>query len=115
MRVLTLDAVIHCQHRMGTVKLTARQDFCTIAKRPILIDDDPEKKSISGCPNINPALGLKPCTETLRVQVGYSTFVRIAGRAVCLDTVTGLTTGTPQGTVKYVVAKPGQEFVASTQ
>jgi hypothetical protein len=42
---------------------------------------------------------------------GYSSFVRINGRAVCLDTVTGFTDGTPPGVVKYIVRHPGQKFV----
>jgi hypothetical protein len=37
--------------------------------------------------------------------------LRIAGRRVCLETVTGLTDGTPPGTVKYLVRDPGQGFV----
>jgi len=55
--------------------------------------------------------GLKPCATTLRVTKGYSDFVSIGGRRVCLDAVTGLTDGTPPGTVNYVVRKPGQRLV----
>jgi hypothetical protein len=38
--------------------------------------------------------------------------VRIDGRRVCLDTVTGLTDGTPPGTIKYEVRSPGQDLVS---
>jgi hypothetical protein len=37
--------------------------------------------------------------------------VRIDGCAVCLDTVTGLTDGTPPGIVTYKVRSPGQTLV----
>jgi hypothetical protein len=33
---------------------------------------------------------------------------------LCLDTVTGLTNGTLQGTVRYSVADPGQTFVSAS-
>ena len=37
--------------------------------------------------------------------------VFIDGRPVCLDTVTGMTDGTPPGVVKYIVVDPAQDFV----
>ena len=76
--------------------------------RRVLVEPDPEGKSISGCPNLG--LTIKPCTSTLKVQVGYSTDLKVDGRAICLDTVTGLTDGTPPGTVKYHVRSPGQKL-----
>jgi hypothetical protein len=45
------------------------------------------------------------------VQRGYSEFVRIDGRPVCLESVTGFTDGTPPGVVKYKVNAPGQSLV----
>jgi hypothetical protein len=112
MRVLTQDAVLLCDHG-GSVHPAVRQSWVTIEGRCVLVDDDPEGRSISGCPNQNPFLGLVPCTDTLRAVRGYSAFVRVDGRAACLDTVTGLTDGTPPGTVKYTVGDPGQSVVGS--
>jgi len=112
MRVLTEDALLLCEHG-GPVKLTERQSWVTIHKRRVLVENDPESRSISGCPNVNPFLGLKPCTTTLPVTQGYSSFLRIDGHRMCLDTVTGLTDGTPQGAVKYTVKNPGQTLVES--
>ena len=60
------------------------------------------------------ALTIKPCTTTLKVTVGYSTFLKIDGHAVALDTVMGLTDGTPPGVVKYKVRLAGQALVAGT-
>jgi hypothetical protein len=81
----------------------------TVQGRPVLVRADPEGRPIAGCPNIGPTI--KPCTTTLAVQKGYSDFIRIDGRPVCLDSVTGLTDGTPPGVVKYKVNVPGQTWV----
>jgi len=47
----------------------------------------------------------------LKVQAGYSDWIRVDGKRICLDTITGLTDGTPPGTVKYKVNEPGQPFI----
>ena len=112
MQILTQDAVIICQHQMGKVKLVPSQELVSIEQRLILIEADPEGRPIKGCPNFGPTI--KPCTNTLRVKVGYSDLVRIHGRRVCLDTVSGLTDGTPPGAVDYLVRDPGQQFVSAT-
>lgn len=112
MRVLTEDALLLCDHG-GQVHPDVHQSWVTIEGRRVLVEADPERRSISRCPNTNPFLGLKPCTTTLRVTRGYSAFIRIDGRPVCLDAVTGLTDGTPQGSIKYTVKNPGQTLVES--
>jgi hypothetical protein len=110
MRLLTLKAILHCDHQTGLVALKARQGFVRIDGIPVLVEDDPVACAIAGCPNVGPAI--KPCTTTLPVRQGYSPLLRIAGHRVCLDTVTGLTDGTPPGMVEYRVRAPGQDFVA---
>ena len=109
MLVITEDALVVCAHELGVVKLTERQNWVTINGRKILVDNDPEGRSISNCPNIG--VSIKPCQTTLRVEQGYSTFIRIDGHRLCLDTVQGKTDGTPPGIVIYHVRKPGQNFV----
>jgi hypothetical protein len=111
MRWLTEDARLVCGHR-GTVSVEPTQALVRIDQRLVLVDDNPESRPISRCPNIG--IGIKPCTNTLRVKVGYSTLLRIDGKSVCLDSVTGLTDGTPPGVVPYLVADPGQTLVAAT-
>jgi hypothetical protein len=108
MKVLTQDALLLCKHGLGKVAIQASQTWVTVEKRAVLVQPDPQGKTISGCPNYGPMI--KPCTTTLVVEQGYSTYVRIDGRPVCLDTVTGLTDGTPPGTVKYDVKNPGQQL-----
>lgn len=110
MNVLTEDAVLVCNHVLGTVKIAATQDLVTIARRRVLVEDNPEGRPISGCPNVGATI--KPCQRTLRVEEGYSDLVRIDGKRVCLATVTGLTDGTPPGTVHYRVHQPGQDLVS---
>lgn len=112
MKLLTVDATVLCGHKLGKVKLAASQSRMTIDGRPVLVYDDPEGKSIDGCPSSVAIAGIVPCKATLKARTGYSDLVTVEGRAVCLDTLTGFTNGTPPGTVEYRVADPGQGFVS---
>jgi hypothetical protein len=109
MRLLTEDAVVVCKHEMGKVSIPTSQALVTIAGRKLLVEADPEGRAIAHCPLVFP---FKPCLQTLAVREGYSGLLRIDGHRVCLDTLTGLTDGTPPGTVMYKVNQPGQDFVA---
>jgi hypothetical protein len=109
MNWLTEDAVITCAHEQGIAHHAPTQDLVTVEGRKVLVDNNPEGGLIVGCPNIGATI--KPCTKTLKVEVGYSDFLHINGQRICLDTVTGLTDGTPPGVVKYTVRSPGQTFV----
>ena len=111
MKLLTEDAKLFCRHDLGAVQLTTSQSFVTINNRIVLVERDPERRPIRGCPNTGPTI--KPCQLTLKVDQGYSAFLRIDGKRVCLSSVTGLTDGTPPGSVKYNVRSPGQQFVSS--
>jgi hypothetical protein len=111
MRLLTEDAVLVCLHELGKIQNRPSQKLVTIDDRRVLVDNDPERRSISRCPNIG--VTIKPCQTTLKVKVGYSTFIRIDGKKVALDSVRGLTDGTPPGLVEYKVRRPGQGLVAS--
>jgi len=106
---ITEDALVVCKHQLGKVTNLPSQDLVTIDSRRVLVEADPEGRPIAGCPNYGPAI--KPCTTTLKVQQGYSDWIAINGRSICLDTVTGLTDGTPPGIVKYVVNAAGQQWV----
>ncbi|MGA7615594.1 MAG: hypothetical protein WBX15_10495 [Thermoanaerobaculia bacterium] len=110
MLLLTEDAAIVCTHELGHVKIEATQDLVTIGLRKVLVERDPENRSISGCPNTAPTI--KPCTMTLTVITGYSPLLLIEGRRICLDEVTGFTDGTPPGVVRYEVRQAGQSFVS---
>jgi hypothetical protein len=109
MLILTEDAVIVCQHELGIVQNVPSQNWVTIGGRRVLVEPDPEGRTIKGCPNIG--VGIRPCLTTLKVTAGYSDLIRINGQRACLDTVTGLTDGTPPGLVKYKVNDAGQPSV----
>lgn len=105
-RWLTEDARLVCRHELGIVDVPPTQDLVRVDGRRVLVERDPEGRPITGCPMIGATV--KPCTQTLVVDVGYSDLLRVDGRRICLDSVSGLTDGTPPGTVRYKVRHPGQ-------
>ena len=109
MLILTEDAVLVCKHQLGKVDIEPTQQVVTVNGRWVLVEPNPEARPISHCPNYGPTI--RPCQTTLKVKVGYSDLLRIGGKRVCLDTVEGLTDGTPPGIVKYNVRSAGQDFV----
>src|SRR5437867_6186909 len=109
MLVLTEDAVLVCKHELGKIDIKATQDLVKVQGRNVLVEKDPEGRPISHCPLTIP---FKPCLHTLAVKAGYSGLLRVDVRRICLDSVTGLTDGTPPGTVMYKVNSAGQEFVS---
>lgn len=108
--LLTRDAYFLCEHD-GRADPKARQSYVRIDGAPVLVHGDPVGRPIAMCPNYNPPAGMKPCTTTLKVLQGYSSFIRISGRPVCLSGVEGLTDGTPPGVVRYRVQRSGQGWV----
>jgi hypothetical protein len=111
MLFLTEDADLKCLHR-GRIAIEPTQDLVTIEGRRVLVEPNPVGRGISRCPNTGALI--KPCLTTLEVKTGYSPFLRIGSWPICLDTVSGLTDGTPPGVVNYVVFDPGQAFVAES-
>ena len=109
MKFLTNLAKLTCKHLTGEVRLLRFQDFVTIEGHPVLRKNDPELSLITGCSNMGPTI--KPCTLTLPAYEGYSSLVFIEDIPVCLDTITGLTDGTPPGMIEYFVRDAGQDFV----
>lgn len=106
---LSLDALVVCTHELGKVSLPNSQDWVRVEQVALLVDDDPEGRAISGCPNLT--VVTKPCTSTLKVNIGYSTLVRIDTKALCLDTLLGMTDG-QGGVYQYKVNDPGQTLLA---
>jgi hypothetical protein len=110
MEWVTVDAVVKCDHD-GRVGNVASQGWLTIEGVPVLVEDDPVGRTVSGCPNVGPTI--KPCAKTLRVATGYSDWIRVDGRRVVLSTLSGLTDGTPPGVVRYTVRDPGQRHTGA--
>ncbi|KQZ07224.1 hypothetical protein B5M43_011965 [Microbacterium sp. MEC084] len=107
---VTADADVRCDHKLGRVAMIAGEDFVFVGARPVVTGDEPLRRPIGGCPNVN--VGIKPCTTTFDVQTGRSGFVTIAGRPVIRADLAGTTDGTPQGGVRYRVEHPGQLLVS---
>lgn len=112
MEWVTAEAVIKCAHD-GTVQNIPSQKWVTVDGVPVLVENDPEGRDITACPNYGPVI--KPCVKTLKVAKGYSTRVRIDGVPVVLSTLDGLTDGTPPGVVHYTCRDPAQRFVEADQ
>jgi hypothetical protein len=108
MLIVTEDATLVCDHQAGIVSIKPSQSLVTIEGKRVLVESDPENRTIAGCPNVGP--GIKACSQTLRVQKGYSDLLSVQGHRICLDTVKGLTDGTPPGSVHYTVRHPGQNL-----
>lgn len=111
MKLLIERGIVRCGHD-GSVVNVPSQTWVRINSSPVLIEPDPQGRGLQMCPNVG--LNIKPCTLTLAVHQGYSGFLRIGQRAICLDSLQGFTDGTPPGAVKYTVRSPGQAFVEVT-
>jgi hypothetical protein len=109
-KIVTLAAVVRCGHD-GHVQNVASQSWVRGPGGAVLVDADPEHRRVAGCPNIGPTV--KPCTTTLAVSTGYSSWLRIDGRRIVLSNLDGLTDGTVPGTVHYTVRDPGQSLVGA--
>jgi hypothetical protein len=108
---ITEDAVIRCDHS-ASGKLTSfapLQGWVTIQRRRVLVEPDPEGRPMSGCMMKPP--DFLPCSSTLKVTSGYSTWIKIDNHAVCLSSVVGLTLANPQ--TNYRVHDSGQRLVGA--
>ena len=109
MMILTAKANIRCNH-LAPVKLDPAQTFVTIDGSPVLVKPDPEGRPVIACPFIG--LGIKPCTRSLAVMVGYSDYIKIGEAAVCLDTLKGMTDSVPPVAFYSVHGgEPGQSWI----
>jgi hypothetical protein len=109
---ITEDATLKCDHA-GSGKVTSFapfQGWVTIRNRRVLVQPDPEGRPMSGCIMQPPEF--LPCSSTLVVTAGYSTWIRIDGHPVCLSTVVGLTLANPQ--TNYRVYDPAQQLVEAS-
>lgn len=112
MKWITAKAVVKCAHD-GSVTNKPSQEWVTVERVPVLVDNDPEGRDIVACPNYGPTI--KPCLKTLKVATGYSLRIRIDGKPIVLDNLDGLTDGTPPGAVHYTCRDPAQKFVEADQ
>ena len=112
--ILTLSAVVRCEHLSGKARLRARRRFCRIGRDPVLSRADAVGRPISGC-FLNPLLGQLPCSVTTRVFRGYSRFIRLARRPVILSTLKGSTNGQPPLPSRFSVARPARRLARARE
>ncbi|MEV8630888.1 hypothetical protein AB0395_04455 [Streptosporangium sp. NPDC051023] len=101
--VLTTGASIGCGHG-GTVQVVPGQRTLTVAGAPVLVAGDLEGKPITHC--VPTAPGAVPCTAVASVIGGSATTLSVGGHPALLDTLSGLTNGSPPGVL--TVLTPGQ-------
>jgi hypothetical protein len=108
MNWITTNGTLHCAHG-GRVDMKPSQHLVRIQGHEVFVARDPEGRPIGGCPIVSP----KPCSQTLQVLTGYSSFLRIDGHRVCLSTVKGITDVAPPA--PYYVTGSGQHFVRANR
>ncbi|MCW8928902.1 MAG: hypothetical protein OQL19_01535 [Gammaproteobacteria bacterium] len=109
-KIITQTAVLQCDHLTGIVGIIATQNLVTINNIPILVKGDLISRPIAGCP-IPASGGSKPCLTTINEKKGHSQLLFIKGKAICLESLTGLTDGVPPGTINYTVNSSGQNLL----
>lgn len=105
-------AKVRCSHGMGYAKPVSSRPFLTIKGRAVLVDRDLPGNKIRLCPNVGPTT--KPCTRTLPLAKGWSTFVFANGAPVALVKAKGPTDGIPPGVTYYSIRTPGQDLVRTS-
>lgn len=110
--IATENARVRCSHGMGNAKPQSSRPFLRISGAAVLVDADMPGNSIKRCPNYGPTT--KPCTTTLPLATGRSSFVFAAGRPVVFEAARGPTDGIPPGITTYAVLRAGQDFTKAS-
>ena len=112
MLCLTESGLLQCLHPApGKVAVAVTQTLVCIQGSPVLVDHNTVSRPVNGCKHPG-SINSKPCTSTLSAVPGYSNFVRIQGKRICLDSITGITDSVPPSS--YKVTHPGQAIVRET-
>jgi hypothetical protein len=97
-KVLTEASLVNCAH-VGQVLATAGQSKLKVAGSRVLVLGDLVGKPIAGCttPPV-PVAGTLPCLATVTAgPSGVAPKLRVAGRPVLLESISGQTSGTIGG------------------
>jgi hypothetical protein len=91
--VLTDKSSLTCANH-GTVQLTATQSKLTVAGAKVVVTGDLTGALISNCITVTDATkGTKQCMMIISAQGGVSAKLKVAGKGVLLDGITGTTDG----------------------
>ena len=109
--VLTEKSSLVCANQ-GAVQLTPTQSKLTVAGAKVLVSGDLANAPISLCQTINDLThGIKQCAMIASAVGGVSAKLKVAGKGVLLDTISGTTDGTvpTQGGIqRWSVQSAGQ-------
>lgn len=104
--VLNADASIGCGHG-GSVQITPGQQRFTAGGSPVLAVGDLDGTPITGCTQLTvAATGTVQCTAVASLAGGGAARLSVGGRPVLLETLGGVTNGSPPGVL--TVLAPGQ-------
>ena len=91
--VLTEKSSLVCANQ-GAVQLTATQSKLTVAGAKVLVTGDLSGKPISRCMTVtNNTTGTVQCMTIVSAVGGVSAKLKVAGKGVLLNTITGTTDG----------------------
>lgn len=107
MEFLTDHGALVCDHG-GAIPAVSSQGLVRVQGGAVLVEPDPVGKAVA-CPRQATQIGQSPCMTTFDVSAGYSSWIRIDGRPVCLSTIAGHTAAPDRP--GYSVAAPGQSLV----
>ncbi|MCP4259935.1 MAG: hypothetical protein GY774_20840 [Planctomycetes bacterium] len=105
--VLTESSIIKCSNQ-GTVQLTAGQSNLYVNGSKVLVENDLNGKSISGCLTI-PSTNTVTCMNVVTAINGVATKLKVNGKGVLLETINGQSSGTVSGMIQtWSVQSSGQ-------
>ena len=91
--VVTAASTLLCPHGAPLV-ITPSQELLAVDGQSVLVSADLRAAAILACQNIG--AGLTPCTKVQSVDGGLAAHLKVGDDQVVLETVVGLTDGTPQ-------------------
>lgn len=94
--VLTVSSTVKCAHG-GSVGLSSGAKLSVGGKKVVLADDVPGT-SISACPTPDDTNAPSTKCRTVAAASGASTKLKVGGKPVALDSLSGTTDGTPPAT-----------------
>jgi hypothetical protein len=115
--VLTEGSAIKCGHQ-GTVQPAASQQKLKVGGKAVLVLGDLVGSSVSSCstPTVvpPPPPPTQPCRKTAAMSSGTSTKLKVDGKAVLLDTASGMTNGLDPGPGTWKVESAAQTKLAAS-
>lgn len=114
MYVLVAESVVKCAHG-GIVGIKPSQNLVFIEEVPMLVEPDLVDRPISACPHTSGAT--PPCLVTVSVEEGptYASFVRIEGRRLCKDSLSGKTDWSKLSLVPFNATDARQTLVSVSE